>query len=214
MLSNSLIRPFLAMFALAIGLLLPLSQAQAQGQPRYQTLQTIQPSETSGKIEVLEFFAYTCPHCKAMEPMVERWSATLLGDVTLTRVPVAFNANMAGLQKLYYTLENLDRLDLHPEVFTAIHDKRQAIFTEREIIGWAADQGIDRQHFTDVFNSFGIQSRVARANELVKNYNIDSTPSVAVGGRYVTSPGMTNSYEATLTEATKLIEMAREHGQP
>lgn len=213
MLFNSLFRPALAVFAVAVGLLVaPVAQAQADG--RYQTLQTAQPSETSGKIEVLEFFAYTCPHCKAMEPLVERWSKTLPGDVTLTRVPIAFNANLTDLQKLYYTLESMDRMDLHAEVFKTIHDKRERIFTEPDIIDWAEEQGLDRQHFADIFNSFGIQSRVNRANTLAQNYSIESTPSVAVGGRYVTSPGMTNSYEATLVEADKLIELAREQGQP
>lgn len=215
MLLNSMIHRTVVLFALATGMMfMPFAQAQAQSDGRYQTLQTTQPSETSGKIEVLEFFAYTCPHCKAMEPLVEEWSQTLLGDVTLNRVPIAFNANMADLQKLYYTLENMERLDLHPAVFKAIHDERKSIFTESEIVDWAAEQGLDRQIFADIFNSFGIQSRVSRANALAKNYHIESTPSIAVGGRYVTSPGMTNSYEATIKEADKLIEMAREQGQP
>ena len=215
MLLNSMIHRTIALFAIATGMLfMPFAQAQAQNDGRYQTLQTIQPSETAGKIEVLEFFAYTCPHCKAMEPLVESWSETLLGDVTLNRVPIAFNANMAGLQKLYYTLENMERLDLHRAVFNAIHNERKSLFTDAEIIDWAAEQGLDRQIFTDIFKSFGIQSRVSRANELAKNYNIESTPIIAIGGRYVTSPGMTNSYEATIQEADKLIEKAREQGQP
>ena len=213
MLSNSLIRQTLALLLLAAGTLL-MSFAYAQNSNRYQTLEATQPSETSGKVEVLEFFAYTCPHCKTMEPMIARWAETLPENVTLQHVPVAFNANMADLQKLYYTLENLERLDLHSEVFKAIHDERVSLFTGPEIIDWAAEQGLDRQNFTDIFNSFGIQTRVTRANELVKNYQIDSTPSIAVGGKFVTSPGMTNSYEATLQEADKLIQMAEERGQP
>lgn len=214
MLFNTLSRSALAVFALALGLaFMPIDAAQAQDQG-YKTLQTVQPSESSGQIEVLEFFAYTCPHCKAMEPLVTKWSETLVGNVTLTRVPVAFNANMADLQKLYYTLESMDRLDLHPAVFKAIHEERKEVFTEPQIIDWAEEQGLDRQHFSDIFNSFGIQSRVRRADELAKNYQIDSTPSIAVGGRYVTTPGMTGGYASTLVEADKLIEMAREHGQP
>lgn len=212
---NTLSRSAMAIFVLALGMaLMPFAQAQAQNTGRYQTLQTVQPSESSGQIEVLEFFAYTCPHCKAMEPLVEKWSSSLIGNVTLTRVPIAFNANMADLQKLYYTLESMDRLDLHSAVFKAIHDERKALFTEQEIIDWAEEQGVDRQHFSDIFNSFGIQSRVTRANELAKNYQIESTPSIAVGGRYVTTPAMANGYAATLVEADKLIEMAREQGQP
>lgn len=215
MLFNSLIRRTLAVTTIMTGLMLmPFAQAQAQTEGRYQTLKAVQPSETSGKIEVLEFFAYTCPHCKAMEPLVEKWSATLLGDVALQRVPVAFNANMADLQKLYYTLENMERLDLHPAVFKALHDERKSIITESEIIKWAEDQGLDPEIFGDIFRSFGIQARVNRANELAKNYQIEGTPSIAVGGQFVTSPSMANSYEGTITEANKLIERVRAQGQP
>ncbi len=213
MLVTSLIRRFLVLMAIASGMLL-LPLAQAQNNQGFYTLENVQPSEAAGKIEVLEFFAYTCPHCKTMEPMVQKWSSTLLGDVNFQRVPVAFNANMTDLQKLYYTLENLDRLDLHPKVFKAIHDEGKRIFSEKEIVKWVADQGIDAQHFSDVFNSFGIQSRVARANELIDNYQIEGTPSVAVGGRFVTSPALANGYQATLTQADQLIEKARELGQP
>ncbi|HLR13525.1 MAG TPA: thiol:disulfide interchange protein DsbA/DsbL [Burkholderiaceae bacterium] len=188
--------------------------SQAQDSNRYQTLKKTQPSETAGRVEVLEFFAYTCPHCKAMEPLVTKWADTLPEDVALQRVPVAFNSNMVDLQKLYYTLENLERLDLHPKVFAAIHDEDKAIFTESAIIDWAAEQGLDRENFSDVFGSFGIQSRVSRANELAKNYEIDGTPTLAVGGKYVTSPTLTNSYAGTIEEADSLIEQARERGQP
>lgn len=210
----SSIRRTLALLTVASGMLLmPFAHAQGSN-AGYQTLEKTQPSETSGKVEVLEFFAYTCPHCKTMEPMVSKWAETLPEDVVLQRVPVAFNANMADLQKLYYTLENLDRLDLHPAVFKAIHDERLPLFTGPEIIDWAAKQGLDSQTFADIFNSFGIQARVTRANELARNYKIEGTPSIAVGGKYVTSPAMAGSYAAAIKEADQLIELARESGQP
>ncbi|MFA5520847.1 MAG: thiol:disulfide interchange protein DsbA/DsbL [Castellaniella sp.] len=206
--------PFLALFALITGLLLtPFTPAQA-ADPSYRTLKAAQPSETTGKIEVLEFFAYTCPHCKTMEPLVSRWARTLPEDVVLQRVPVAFNAGMEDLQKLYYTLENLDRLDLHEAFFKAIHNEHREIFTAPAIIDWAVEQGLDRQVFTDVFSSFGIQARVGRANELARNYEIDGTPSYAVGGRFVTSPAQAKGYDASLKVAGELIAMARDRGQP
>ena len=61
-----------------------------------------------GKIEVLEFFAYTCPHCAAMEPLVEDWAKTAPPDVVLKQVPIAFNAGMKPLQQ-HFTLIALER---------------------------------------------------------------------------------------------------------
>lgn len=204
-LKNLLLR---AATILAIGsgsFLLPLSQAQAAD--AYVKVEPAQPSDTTGKIEVLEFFAYSCPHCNTIEPMVEKWAKTLPENVVLKPVPVAFNASMADLQKLYYSLESLNRLDLHPAVFKAIHTERKRIYDAKAIIDWVADQGVDRKAFEEVFNSFGVKSKIMRADELAKAYKIEGTPSIAVGGKYVTSPTMTNSYEATIAEAQRLVEM-------
>jgi thiol:disulfide interchange protein DsbA len=205
-LKNLLVRTF-ALVAIAAGTLFaPASFAQASN-GQYVTVEPAQPSDTTGKIEVLEFFAYTCPHCHAIEPLLENWSKTLPENVVLRRIPVAFNASMADLQRLYFSLEALNRLDLHLEVFKALHDERKRIYDAKAITDWVTSKGVDRKAFEDVFNSFGIKSKLMRADELAKVYKIDGTPSIAVGGKYVTSPTMTNSYEATIAQAQKLVEM-------
>lgn len=202
---------FLRAFAvIAIGsgsLLMSATQASAADSGLYATVSPAQPSDTEGKIEVLEFFAYTCPHCNAIEPLVEKWTKTLPANVVFRSVPVAFNASMVDLQKLYYSLEAMGRLDLHPAVFKAIHEEHKQIFDAKSITDWVVAQGVDRAQFEAVFKSFGINSKVTRANDLAKNYNIEGTPSLAVGGKYVTSPSETKSYAGTIEEAQKLLEM-------
>lgn len=206
-------RGLLLALVLMFAMLFSIS-AQAQDKSTYDTLKKTQHSETVGKVEVLEFFAYTCPHCKTMEPLVDKWSETMPEDSALVRVPVAFNDNLTNLQKLYYTLESLDRLDLHSAVFNALHNDRKSLFTAEEITKWAVDQGIDEQSFSDIFNSFGINTRVNRANELVKNYDISATPTLAIGGKYITSPSHANGYQQAITVAEQLLEKARDKGQP
>jgi len=141
-----------------------------------------------------------------MEPLTEKWAQTLPENVAFKRVPVAFNAGMADLQKLYYSLEALDRLDLHEKVFEAIHRKRQRIYDFKAIANWIEEQGVERKQFEAAFNSFGINNKVTRANELAKNYKIEGTPSLAVGGRYVTSPSMNGTYEGTVIQAQERLD--------
>ncbi|CAM5205579.1 Thiol:disulfide interchange protein OS=Castellaniella defragrans OX=75697 GN=HNR28_002192 PE=3 SV=1 [Castellaniella defragrans] len=172
----------------------------------FQTLDPVQPTDYPGKVEVLEFYAYTCPHCAATEPLVEKWLKTEPKDVVFKYVPVAFNASMQDLQKLYYTLEAMDRLDLHPAVFKAIHEEHKQIFEAKQITDWAVSQGLDRKAFTDAFNSFGVQTKVKRADELTKAYHIDGTPTFAIGGRYLTSPASMNSYQGAVDETDKLVK--------
>lgn len=182
---------------------LAITPAQAAS---FDTLDPVQPSDTPNKIEVLEFFSYSCPHCAKIEPLLEKWAPTLPDSVTFKGVPVAFNASMKDLQKLYYALEAVDRMDLHSAVFKAIHDEHKDLFKAQDIIDWVADQGVDRQTFIDAFNSFGIQTKITRADELTKSYRIDGTPSIAVGGQYVTSPSHTGSYQGAVDEADKLVK--------
>jgi thiol:disulfide interchange protein DsbA len=192
----------------ASGLLLGLAAlalSPAHAAP-FDTLDPVQPSDTPGKVEVLEFFAYTCPHCAKIEPLVVKWRKTLPDSVVFKGVPVAFNASMKDLQKLYYALEAVGRLDLHDAVFKAIHEDNKELFKADEIIDWVAAQGVDRAAFTDAFNSFGVQTKITRADELAKAYHIDGTPSFSIGGRYVTSPSHTGSYQGAIDEADKLVK--------
>lgn len=172
-----------------------------------------QPSDTTGKTEVLEFFSYDCHHCAAIEPMIEKWAKTLPEDTVLKLVPVAYSntpqARLEGVvnqQKLYYALESLNRLDLHPAVFKAIHEDRKRLHDEKAIIDWAADQGVDPAKFEAVFNSFGVQTKSNRATELTSVYGVQGTPSLAVAGKYIVSPSMTGTYEGTIAEAQRLLD--------
>lgn len=197
---------FRALAATTLGAATFLAPAAMAQSGSHIVVDPAQPSDTAGKTEVLEFFAYSCPHCASMEPLVEKWSKTLPEDVAVKRVPVAFNASMVDLQKLYYSLESLGRLDLHPAVFKAIHHERKRIYNQDAITDWVAEQGIDKAKFESVFKSFGVQTKINRANELADTYNVQGTPSLAVGGKYVTSPSMTGSYEATIEEAQRLLD--------
>lgn len=184
----------------------PISQAQTS-MPQYAVVDPVQPSDTPDKIEVLEFFAYSCPHCAVMEPMLAKWAKTLPDNVVFRPVPVAFNASMVDLQKLYYALESLGRLDLHAEIFKTLHQERKPVYDAKAITNWVVGKGVDRAQFEAAFNSFGINTKIKRADELAKSYNIEGTPSLAIGGKYVTSPAMTGTYESAVTEAQKLVEM-------
>ncbi|MFY9136346.1 thiol:disulfide interchange protein DsbA/DsbL [Zwartia sp.] len=162
-----------------------------------------------GKVEVLEFFSYGCGHCAAIEPLLEKWTKAQPADVVVRGVPVAFNASMKPLQRLYYTLEALNRLDMHPKVFIAIHQEKKRLFTKAEIKSWIGSQGVDAEKFDVAYESFGVSSKASRADQLVTAYRIQGTPTVAVGGRFVTSPSEAGGYQQTLDVASDLIRQVR-----
>lgn len=201
---------FAAAAALAASALFA-SASHAQSGQQYVPVNPPQPSDTPGKVEVLEFFAYTCPHCAAIEPMVAEWAKTKPEDVVLKQVPIAFNASMKPLQQLFYTLQTLNRPDLHAKVFSAMHVERKRLFDKKAMGDWAAEQGVDRAKFDSIFDSFSVDTQVQRADQLVKAYKIEGTPTFAVGGKFITSPTLAgNSYEGALQEINRLIPMARQ----
>ena len=174
----------------------------------YRTLEKAQQVDSGKKVEVTEFFWYSCPHCSALEPALEAWVKKQGDKINFKRVPVAFRDSFIPQQKLYYSLEALGWVNaLHGKVFRAIHVERQPLDTDKQIADFIAKQGVDTKKFAETYNSFGIQSKVQRATQLQAAYKVDGVPMIAIDGRYITSPSIIgaslgNRPEAILHDAT------------
>ncbi len=140
----------------------------------------------AGKVEVIEFFSYNCPHCNAFEPQLEAWLKTAPKEVAFRRVPVPFVGNdVEAKQRLYYTLEAMGKIDeMHPKVFNAIHQQRQNVNGDANIIAWASANGVDGAKFKEVYSSFGVASKAKRAAQLTDAYRVAGVPALAVAGRW------------------------------
>lgn len=167
------------------------SPANPQNGVDYRTLDKPQQTESGSKIEVTEFFWYACPHCNALEPSLVEWVKKQGDNIVFKRVPVAFRESFVPQQKLFYTLEAMNKLDeLHPKIFHTIHNERRSLDTDAAVTDWVVKQGIDKQKFLDLYNSFGIQSKARRAAQLQSAYQVDGVPLLAVDGRFLTSPSI------------------------
>ena len=188
--------------------------AQAQGAPVEGThfVRLTPPVATSspGKIEVIEFFWYGCPHCNAFEPALDAWSKALPADVAFRRVPAAFNESWVPHQRIFYALESLDLLaTMHRKVFYAIHTQRMRLDKPADITAFMTTNGIDAAKFGQAYDSFTVQSKVRQASHLTNAYKIDGVPALGVQGRYYTSGPLAGSNERSLLVADYLIERIR-----
>lgn len=166
----------------------------------------------AGKVEVVEFFWYSCAHCNAFEPVLATWmKSTASKNASVQRVPVAFNASFAAQQKLYYALEGMGKVDeLHARVFRAIHVERQNLSKEDGILAWMGKQpGVDMVKFKEVYNSFSVASQVRRATQLQEAYGVEGVPSMGVAGRYYTDGTMAGSMQTVLQVVEYLAATAR-----
>lgn len=157
----------------------------------YRTLDKPQSIDPGKKIEVTEFFWYSCPHCFAFEPYLEEWVKKHGDTVDFKRVPVNFRESFIPQQKLYYALEAMGKSEeMQSKVFNAIHVEHQNLDTDAAILDFVVKHGIDKQKFIAAYNAFGTQAKVKRALSLQDGYKIDGVPTVAVDGKYETSPSI------------------------
>ena len=176
----------------------------------YTVLKTPVPVESGGKVEVLEFFQYSCPHCASFDPYLAAWRKKLPSDVEYKRIPIAWDNSTMPHVRIYYTLETLGKLDdMHEKVFNAIQKNRQPMLNPDQIADFMAANGIDRKQWLDTYNSFSVAARANRAGQIWRAYKVDGTPTMAVDGRFMTAPSMVGTREGTLVVLDYLIQRGR-----
>ncbi len=194
----------------AFALFPPAAMAQPRAGADYSELKAVQPVEARGKIEVVEFFWYRCPHCYNLEPVLEPWSKKLPADVSFRRVPAVLSDNWAVDAGMFYTFEALGVLDkVHKPFFDAIHKDKLDIRSEPAMTEWLKRNGIERKKFDETYKSFGVQAKVKRAAQLSAAYQLDGVPLIAVHGKYTVSAEQGGSQAGMLATTDQLIGLAR-----
>ena len=184
--------------------------ASAFAQAPYATLSPPQPSEGGGKIEVVEFFWYGCPHCYTLEPAVATWTKNAPKDVVFKRVPAVPSDSWGEMAKVYYALETMNLLDTHHmKVFDAMHKDKLNLGNKKIRDEWMAKNGIDPAKYAEVEKSFTVATKVNRAKQLTYAYKVDSVPRVFVNGKYYTSAEQAGGAERIFPIVDQLIGMAR-----
>ena len=168
-----------------------------------------------GKIEVVEFFSYGCPHCNDFHPLISQWAAKLPKDVSFRRVPVSFNRpEWARFSRIYFALDSIGELaKLDAAVFIAIHEQRVAFKNDDAVLAWVTSKGVDGKKFAEAYNSFSMASRVQRADQEATAARIGGVPAVVVDGRYLVNNEAVSSFDQLLKLTDAIIEKARQENK-
>jgi len=151
----------------------------------YSLLNPPQPADTK-KIEVLEFFFYGCSHCFHLHPLLSGWEKTMPKDVQLTFVPTIFRDSWEPMARTFYALESLgQQQQLHDALYKAWNVDNNQLVEEDKIRDFVSSRGVDGTKFSAAYNSFSMQSKVARAKQMIRSYSISGTPTLVVDGKYV-----------------------------
>ncbi|MCU7850329.1 MAG: thiol:disulfide interchange protein DsbA/DsbL [Candidatus Thiodiazotropha sp. (ex Lucinoma kastoroae)] len=161
---------------------------------------------SEGKVEVIEFFWYGCPHCYHMESQLEEWLKNKPENVEFIRVPAPLNSKWTVHAQFFYTAEILGLTEkLHNPLFTAIHDKKRKLYDKDSLIDFAVEHGADRQQFIDALNSFGVYVKVQNARKLGQRYQLDGVPAIGINGKYKTSGSLAGTYSKMFEIVTQLV---------
>lgn len=202
-------RSLIAVAGFALAFVAGSACAELQQGRDYELVNPPQPTE-KGKIEVVEFFSYMCPHCDHIDPVVSQWQKTLAKDVVFHRVPVVFRPQWEAPARLYYTLEAMGELDkLHLAAFTAIHRENADLMNEAGATNWAVKKGLDRKKFSDTFNSFSVMSKTQGSKQKQGAYGIPGVPAFVVAGKYRNPENVPGGYEGLMKRVDELIAKSR-----
>ena len=139
-------------------------------------------------VEVVEFFSYTCPHCAHFAPKLTAWRAQQPDNVRLIYLPVSWRADMLAPQRLYFTLAQLNRLDLHEQVFADWNNDPNSLATDAAVLNWALRQGFDQKIWQRTYNSAATSRQVRATQQAFRRFELQGVPSVVVNGRYALIP--------------------------
>jgi len=190
---------------------LGLAHAQPKAGVEYRELSTPQPTDTPGKIEVIEFFWYGCPHCYDFEPVLNPWVKKLPKDVQFRRIPAIFNDEWEKSARAYYTLEAIGEGErLHKPLFDAVHTgSRLKVANEAALTEWLGKQGVDTKKFSAAYRSFSVEGKLKRAAQLTQTYKLEGVPAIAVNGKYVVMTDNIKSFDQMLAVTDYLVEQSR-----
>ena len=188
----------------------------------YFTIEPAQPTGIPDKIVVTEAFSYACPACNAFHTTADQLAQSLPSNAVMTYLPVSFrpDENFPLFQRAYFAAKALGVADkTYDAMFDAIwksgelasddlttgRPKPQSAWpTIDDVAKFYAKYGVDPKEFVAVANSFSINTQMKRADDMVKAYGVDATPTIIVNGKYRFTPGDAGGYSQSL-ELTKWL---------
>ena len=177
----------------------------------YRLIEPAQPTNDASKVEVVEIFSYACPACANFEPHIKQWSEDVADDVILERIPVVFRASWEPFARAYFVADALGILEQsHDALFDALHGEGMSLRTDDDIAEFFADRfGVSEDEYRRAAKSFAIQTRLNRGTVQSQRYGVESTPSIVINGKYITTPRMAGSADNALALVEFLIEKER-----
>jgi len=199
----------LAAFAL-LGPVAAGAQQSIDPEGKYELVDPPQPTDTPGKVEVVDVFWYGCPHCFRFLPALEAYEKSKPDYVEIRHMPAIFRESWEIHARAFYTASLLNMVDaIHRPLFDAIHEKHQPLDTRESLRAFFVAHGADGEAFDKTFDSFAVETLLRKSSVMQGRYGVRGTPTLIVNGKYRVSATLAGGYEQMVQVADALA--AREH---
>jgi protein dithiol oxidoreductase (disulfide-forming) len=162
-----------------------------------------------GKIEVVEYFSYTCGHCAEFQPMIDAWKKSMPKDVVFHYLPNAVDLEFP-YSRAHFAAEKLGVLPkVHNDLFVAIHEDGRLPrnnATIEELGTYLAQRGADRAKAVASMRSEAVSAQMKRAYQFIVDKRLQATPTLVVAGKYVVKG---DSYQEYLDHLNAVVAMER-----
>lgn len=203
--------------ALLLALACGAAMAQARATLPHRTIDPALPpvsgvlgDSPAGKIEVVQFFYYACPHCFDQQPLIDDWLAVKPADVEFRYIPALRDEKWVPLTKAFFALEKLGEVKrLHRPIYDVINFDSVNLSEEPKLFDWIARNGVDRARFIEAYNADDVKAKVDEARKLTAAYGIRTTPTIVVGGRFAVASGLAGSHHEALRMVDQFIGQVR-----
>ncbi len=162
----------------------------------------------SDKVEVLELFSYLCNHCNTFEPYINSWAERQPDYVDFRRLPVVFGRGSWELYARAYATADVMNLpeEAHMGMMDRLWKERKIMRSLDEIADFYVEYGADKEKFLSTAQSFAVDGKIRKDQQLVREYGITGTPSLVVAGKYrVSGNAALPSFDAMLDVVDYLV---------
>ena len=178
----------------------------------YDLINPPQPTESKDKIEVLELFWYTCPHCYGFQTYIDKWLAKKPDDVKFGYLPAVYeNGKGVEFAKVFYTAQLLGVLDkLHKSLYEAVHVQKRQLKGEDQIMAFFVEHGVKEEDFQNTYNSFAVDTLLRTAVIMTAKYGVTGVPSLVFEGKYRITTDKVKGYQGMLDLVDQLAVEERQ----
>ena len=96
---------------------------------------------------------------------------------------------------------------LTDRIMFAVHRENKRLLDESEILEWVSAQGVDRNKFLAAYRSSSVLAKARAANQIGNSYRIDGIPTIAIQGKYITSPSIAGSKIKAINTMDFLVDL-------